>query len=566
MADRIVVDPITRIEGHLRIEAKVENGVITDAWSSSTMFRGIEKILRGRDPRDAWYITQRFCGVCTTVHSIASIRAVENAVGMKVPFNAEMIRNVIMGMQYVQDHMVHFYHLHALDWVDIVSALSADPAKTAALQQSISDWKYSSEDYFKGVQDRLAAFAKTGRLGPFGNAYWGHPAYKLPPEANLMAASHYLQALEVQKEIIKVHAILGSKNPHPQTFLTGGMSIPCDPNSQNAINADKIAMIMECNKLAREFVEKVYVPDIIAVAPFYLDWASIGKTSGNYLCYGEFPDGREGYPNNLWLPAGIIKNGDLSTIHPVDQTKITEDVVHSWYEDTGPLHPWQGETERKYTGPKPPYEYLDVEQKYSFVKSPRYEDEPMEVGPLARMLVAYASGQKEVQDAVNYVLTTLGVGPEVLFSTLGRTAARAVETLVVSQKMEEWLMALAANIGSGDYAIQDNSKWEPETWPVQAQGYGWHEAPRGALGHWIVIQNKEIKNYQAVVPTTWNAAPRDDKGVRSPYEEALIGTPIADPEKPLEILRTIHSYDPCLACAVHVYDDKNELKSKVQIL
>ncbi len=566
MADRIVVDPITRIEGHLRIEAKVENGVITDAWSSSTMFRGIEKILQGRDPRDAWYITQRFCGVCTTVHSIASIRAVENAVGMKVPFNAEMIRNVIMGMQYVQDHVVHFYHLHALDWVDIVSALSADPVKTAALQESISDWKYSSADYFKGIQDRLAAFAKTGRLGPFGNAYWGHPAYKLPPEANLMAASHYLQALEVQKEIIKVHAILGSKNPHPQTFLTGGMSIPCDPNSQNAINADKIAMIMECNKTAREFVEKVYIPDIIAVAPFYLDWAGIGKTSGNYMSYGEFPDGREGYPNGLWLPAGIIKNGDLSTVHPVDHTKITEDVVHSWYEDTGPRHPWEGETDKKYTGPKPPYDYLDVEQKYSFVKSPRYEGAPMEVGPLSRMLVAYASGHKEVQDVVNHVLTTLGVGPEVLFSTLGRTAARAVETLIVARKMESWLMALAANISTGDYAIHDNSKWDPSTWPVQAQGYGWHEAPRGALGHWIVIQNKEIKNYQAVVPSTWNAAPRDDKGVRSPYEEALIGTPIADPEKPLEILRTIHSYDPCLACAVHVYDEKNELKSKVRIL
>ncbi|WP_265823237.1 nickel-dependent hydrogenase large subunit [Geovibrio ferrireducens] len=566
MADRIVVDPITRIEGHLRIEAKVENGVITDAWSSSTMFRGIEKILQGRDPRDAWYITQRFCGVCTTVHSIASIRAVENAVGMKVPFNAEMIRNVIMGMQYVQDHVIHFYHLHALDWVDIVSALSADPVKTAALQESISDWKYSSADYFKGIQDRLAAFAKTGRLGPFGNAYWGHPAYKLPPEANLMAASHYLQALEVQKEIIKVHAILGSKNPHPQTFLTGGMSIPCDPNSQNAINADKIAMIMECNKTAREFVEKVYIPDIIAVAPFYLDWAGIGKTSGNYMSYGEFPDGREGHPNNLWLPAGIIKNGDLSTVHPVDHTKITEDVVHSWYEDTGPRHPWEGATDKKYIGPKPPYDYLDVEQKYSFVKSPRYEGAPMEVGPLSRMLVAYASGHKEVQDVVNHVLTTLGVGPEVLFSTLGRTAARAVETLIVARKMESWLMALAANINTGDYAIHDNSKWDPSTWPVQAQGYGWHEAPRGALGHWIVIQNKEIKNYQAVVPSTWNAAPRDDKGVRSPYEEALIGTPIADPEKPLEILRTIHSYDPCLACAVHVYDEKNELKSKVKIL
>jgi hydrogenase large subunit len=566
MAERIVVDPITRIEGHLRIEAKVENGVITDAWSSSTMFRGIEKILQGRDPRDAWYITQRFCGVCTTVHALASIRSVENALKMKVPFNAEMIRNVIMGMQYVQDHVIHFYHLHALDWVDIVSALSADPKKTAALQQSVSDWKFSSEDYFKSIQDRLTAFAGTGRLGHFGNAYWGHSAYRLSPEANLMATSHYLQALEVQKEIIKVHAILGSKNPHPQTFLVGGMAIPCDPNSQNAINADRIAMILEQIKTAKEFVTQVYIPDVLAVASFYLEWAGIGNSGGNYMSYGEFPEGRSGYPNDLWLPAGIIKNGDLSTVHPVDHSKITEDVVHSWYKETGPRHPWEGDTLKDYTGPKPPYEHLDVESKYSFVKSPRYEGVPMEVGPLARMLVAYASGHKETQDAVNYVLSTLNVGPEVLFSTLGRTAARAVETLITVNRMEKWLMMLAENLKSGDYAIQDNDKWEPETWPKQAQGYGWHEAPRGALGHWIVIENKEIKNYQAVVPSTWNAGPRDDKGVRGPYEQSLIGTPIADPEKPLEILRTIHSFDPCLACAVHVYDEKDNLRSKVQVL
>ncbi|WP_022851572.1 nickel-dependent hydrogenase large subunit [Limisalsivibrio acetivorans] len=566
MAERIVVDPITRIEGHLRIEAKVEDGKIVDAWSSSTMFRGIEKILQGRDPRDAWYITQRFCGVCTTVHAIASIRSVENAVGMKVPYNAEMIRNLIMGMQYVQDHVIHFYHLHALDWVDIVSALSADPKKTAQLQQSVSDWKYSSEDYFKSVKDKLTAFAKTGRLGPFGNAYWGHSAYKLPPEANLMAAAHYLQALEVQKEIIKVHAVLGSKNPHPQTFLVGGMSIPCDPNSQNAINADKIAMIQQYIQTAKEFVEKVYIPDIIAVAPFYLDWGGIGACNGNYLSYGEFPEGRDGFPNNLWLPAGIIKGGDLSKVHPVDQEKITEDVVHSWFEDTGPRHPYKGETDKKYTGPKPPYEYLDVEDKYSFVKSPRYDGEAMEVGPLSRMLVAYASGHKEVVDTVNYVLNTLNVGPEALFSTLGRTAARAIETLLTVNKLDGWLMDLANNINSGDYAIQDTSKWSPDDWPKTAQGYGWHEAPRGALGHWIVIEDKAIKNYQAVVPSTWNAGPRDADGKSGPYELSLIGTPVADPEQPLEILRTIHSFDPCLACAVHVYDEKDKLRSKVKVL
>ena len=312
MAERIVIDPITRIEGHLRIEAKIENGKIVDAWSSSTMFRGIEKILQGRDPRDAWYITQRLCGVCTTTHALASVRAVENAVGMKVPYNAQLIRNIIMSSQFIQDHVVHFYHLHALDWVDVVSALSADPVKTAALQQSVSDWKYSSADYFKSVQDRLKGFVGTGRLGPFSNAYWGHPAYKLPPEANLMAVSHYLQALEIHKEIIKVHAVLGSKNPHPQTYLTGGMAIPCDPNSQNAVNADRIAMVMKCNKIAREFVEQVYIPDVLAIAPFYLDWSKIGDSVGNYMCFGDFPQGRGGYPNDLWIPGGIVKNKDLS--------------------------------------------------------------------------------------------------------------------------------------------------------------------------------------------------------------------------------------------------------------
>ncbi|MGA1862036.1 nickel-dependent hydrogenase large subunit [Deferribacter thermophilus] len=570
MANRIVVDPITRIEGHLRIEAKVENGKIVDAWSSSTMFRGVEKILQGRDPRDAWYFTQRFCGVCTTVHSIASIRAVENALGIKVPFNAEMIRNIIIGIQNVQDHVIHFYHLHALDWVDIVSALKADPKKTAALQQSISDWKYSSEDYFRTVQNKVAAFAKTGRLGPFGNAYWGHPAYKLPPEANLMAVAHYLEALHLQKEIIKIHAILGSKNPHPQTFLVGGMSIPVDPNSQNALNADRIAQIKEFVNMAKEFVEKVYIPDLLAVAQFYPEWASIGAGVKNFLSYGEYPEDQSGYPNGLWIPSGIVLNADISKVLDVDQKKITEYVTHSWYEYTGGddkgKHPFDGESNWKYTGPKPPYDYLDVDNKYSWVKAPRYDDKPMEVGPLARMVVGYAKGHKEIKDAVDWALKKLGAGPEVLFSTLGRTAARGIETLITVNRLYKWIDMLVANIKSGDLSIHNGEKWDPETWPSKAAGYGWHEAPRGSLGHWIVIENKQIKNYQAIVPSTWNAGPRDAKGQRGPYEESLIGTPIADPEKPIEILRTIHSFDPCLACAVHVYDEKGKLRSKVKVL
>jgi [NiFe] hydrogenase large subunit/hydrogenase large subunit len=557
---RIVVDPITRIEGHLRIEAEIEGGFIKDAWSSSTMFRGIEKILRGRDPRDAWYWTQRFCGVCTTVHSIASIRAVEDALKIKIPPNAQLIRNIIIGIQNVQDHVIHFYHLHALDWVDITSGLKADPVKTAALAASLSDWPNNSATYFKGIQDKVKAFVASGRLGPFANAYWGHPAYKLPPEANLMATAHYLEALEWQKDVIKIHAILGSKNPHPQTFLVGGMSIPIDPDSQNALNADKLIEIKRLLKKAQEFVEKVYIPDLLAVASFYKEWAGIGEGVGNYLSYGEFPDAN----GTLWFPAGAILEKDLSKVLPVDQGKIAEYVDHSWFENSAGagkgLHPFDGESEARYTGPKPPYINLDTDAKYSFVKSPRYEEKSMEVGPLARILVAYSSGHKETKAVVDLVLGKLGVGAPSLFSTLGRTAARGIDCLLIAQQTPKWLDELIGNISRGDYRIHNNESWDPATWPDEAKGYGFHEAPRGALGHWIKIKDQKILNYQAVVPSTWNASPRDAKGQRGPYEAALVGTPVADQNKPLEILRTIHSFDPCLACAVHVMDvDGNEV-------
>ncbi len=562
---KIVVDPITRIEGHLRIEAEVNGGRISDAWSSATMFRGIEKILRGRDPRDAWFWTQRFCGVCTTVHSIASIRAVENALKIKIPPNAELIRNIIIGIQNVQDHVIHFYHLHALDWVDITSGLRADPAATSKLAASLSDWPNNSTTYFKAVQDKLKAFVNTGRLGPFGNAYWGHPAYRLPPEANLMATAHYLEALEWQKDVIKIHAILGSKNPHPQTFLVGGMAIPIDPDSQNALNADKLIEIRRLLKKAQDFVEKVYIPDLLAVASFYKEWAAIGGGVGNYMCYGEFPDAS----GNMWFPAGAILNKDLSKVVKVDQGKIAEYVDHSWFENsTGAgkgLHPYDGETEVRYTGPSAPYEYLDTTAKYSFVKSPRYDEKAMEVGPLARVLVAYASDHRETKAVVDLVLQKLGVGADALFSTLGRTAARGIDCLLVARQNTRFLDELIGNISKGDYRIHANEKWDPSEWPAEAQGYGMHEAPRGALGHWIKIKDQKIANYQAVVPSTWNASPRDATGQRGPYEAALIGTPLADPGKPLEILRTIHSFDPCLACAVHVLDATGNELVKVKV-
>ena len=553
----IVVDPVTRIEGHLRIEAEVADGAVKDAWSSSTMFRGIELILKGRDPRDAWAFTQRICGVCTTVHAIASIRAVENAIGAKPPPNARILRNLIIAAQCVQDHVIHFYHLHALDWVDVVSALEADPAATAGLAQQVSDWHNSSADYFTQVKERLGAFVQRGQLGPFANAYWGHPAYRLPPEANLMAVAHYLEALDWQRKFIKIHAILGGKNPHLQSFLVGGMATPVDPNSQAALNIHTIAALKELIAEGLDFVRRVYIPDLLAVASFYKDWAGFGAGVGNYLVYGEYPE-NEGPSPPLYIPSGVIRGRDLSKIEAFDPEKVTEYVKHSWYEYEGgdgqALHPSKGETKPKYTGPKPPFDRLDTSGKYSWLKSPRYDNLPMEVGPLARMLVAFASGHQRVKELVTGALAQLGVGPEVLFSTLGRVAARGIETQVLAEKMGEWVDELANNMGRGELRIHDSSRWDPKSWPKSATGAGFHEAPRGALGHWVHIEDGKIARYQCVVPSTWNAGPRDAGENPGPYESALLGTPIANPEQPLEILRTVHSFDPCMACGVHVVD------------
>ncbi|MCG6920675.1 MAG: nickel-dependent hydrogenase large subunit [Acidobacteria bacterium] len=564
---RVVVDPVTRIEGHLRIEAEVNGGAVSEAWSSSTMFRGVELILKGRDPRDAWAFTQRICGVCTTVHAIASIRAVENAIGASPPPNARLLRNLIIASQCVQDHVIHFYHLHALDWVDIVSALSADPAKTASLAQSISDWPLSSATHFAAVQNRVKNFVERGQLGPFANAYWGHSAYKLPAEANLMAVAHYLEALDWQREFIRIHAVLGGKNPHLQGFLVGGAATPVDPDQQASINMGSIAGMRDMIARARDFVTRVYIPDLLAVASFYTDWAGYGGGVGNYLVYGEYPED-DGPQPQLFFPSGVIRNRDLTAVEPFDPEKITEHIKHSWYDyaggDDGGLHPFNGETRPNYTGPEPPYERLDTDGKYSWLKSPRYDGEPMEVGPLSRMLVAYGSGHPRVQELVGSVLDKLKVGPEVLFSTLGRVAARGIETLVLAERMEGWLDELAANMAS-DLRIHDNEKWEPSSWPSECSGAGFHEAPRGALGHWVHIEDGAIRNYQCVVPSTWNAGPRDAAGKRGPYEEALLGTPVADAGQPLEILRTVHSFDPCMACGVHVVDTKRRELARVRI-
>jgi Ni,Fe-hydrogenase I large subunit len=490
-------------------------------------------------------------------------------VGVKIPKNARLIRNLMHGALYQHDHIVHFYHLHALDWVDITGALKADPGETSKLAQSISPWPKSSTAYFKTVQDRLKKFVESGQLGLFANGYWGHPAYKLPPAANLMAVAHYLEALDWQREVIKIHAILGSKNPHPQTYLVGGMAIPLDPNSAAALNADKLALQHQLLVTAKEFVDQVYLPDVLAIAPFYKDWAGLGAGVGNYLAYGDYPIDTSGDPARLWLPRGVILNRDLSTVHPMDHKQITEWVTRSWYEysdgDGKAKHPWDGETNPKYTGPKPPYEFLETDKKYTWLKAPRYNGLPMEVGPLSRMLVAYASGHKAVKPAVDGALKALGVGPAALFSTLGRIAARAIETQVMAAELLAWHDQLVASIKRGDLKIHNGERWDPATWPKEAQGWGFHEAPRGALGHWVRIKDGAIVNYQCVVPSTWNASPRDGKDQRGPYEASLLGTPVVDANRPVEILRTVHSFDPCMACAVHVTGPAREPITRIQV-
>lgn len=542
MGNRIVVDPITRIEGHLRIEVEVEGGKVKNAWSSGTMFRGIEMMLQGRDPRDAHHFVQRSCGVCTYVHAVSSVRAVEDAVGVKIPDNARIIRNLLHGAQFQHDHIVHFYHLHALDWVDIVSALSADPVKTAALSDNVSNSKVGGAAYFRQVQQRIKTFVDSGQLGPFANAYWGHSAYKLPPEANLMATAHYLEALRLQAKAARMHAIFGGKNPHPQSLVVGGVT------SVRDLTPDRLAEFLYIAKETQAFVKDVYIPDLLAVASFYKDWGAIGGTT-NFLAYGDFPESAD-EPASLYMPRGTVMKRNLGQVGTVDQAKVTESVARSYYEKSASKHPWKGETKPLQEDPA-----YRPGGDYSWIKAPRYDGASCEVGPLSRVLVAYAKGHKNIVPVVNGTLEKLGVPAAALFSTLGRTAARGLETVAIGDRMENWMGELIGNLKAGN--TKTYQKWE---FPKSGQGCGLNDVPRGALGHWCVIEGNKIKNYQYVVPSTWNLGPRDEKGQLSAVEEALIGTPIADPKKPLEVLRTVHSYDPCIACAVHVIDpDTNEV-------
>ena len=578
-AQTVVVDPVTRIEGHLRIEAQTDaQGTITRASSAGTMVRGIEIILRGRDPRDAWAFAQRICGVCTLVHGIASVRAVEDALQYDIPPNAQLIRNLMIAAQFVHDHVMHFYHLHALDWVDVVSALKADPKRSSELAQSISGYAKSSPGYFAAVQKTLKTFVEGGQLGIFANGYWGHPAYKLPPEANLMAVAHYLDALAWQRDVARLHTVFGGKNPHPN-FLVGGA--PCAISTQSqagggeagtAVSMVGLQEVQNIIRTMRQFVDEVYVPDTLAIAGFYKDWASLGEGLGNFMTYGEFPAKSIWDTDSLMIPRGVILGRDLAHIHPLDlhaDGEIQEYVAHSWYDysigkDKG-LHPYKGETTLHYSGPKPPYRNLDTEASYSWLKSPRWNGHAMEVGPLARVLMLYAAGHPQTRELVGMTLAKLNVPVAALYSTLGRTAARTLETKIIAEAMQGWYDQLIANIRSGDVRTFNEKRWDPSSWPNTAKGVGFTEAPRGALGHWVVIEQGRIANYQAVVPSTWNAGPRDANGQDGAYEAALKGTRLHDAKQPIEILRTIHSFDPCIACAVHVVDPEGEELIRVKV-
>jgi hydrogenase large subunit len=580
MTQRVVVDPVTRIEGHLRIEAETSaDGAITGAYSSGTMVRGIELILKGRDPREAWAFAQRICGVCTLVHGIASVRAVEDALKYPIPPNAQLIRNLMIAAQYVHDHVMHFYHLHALDWVDVVSSLKADPAATSALAQSISNWPKSSPGYFADVQKKIKTFVEGGQLGIFANGYWGNAGYKLPPEANLMAVAHYLEALQWQREVVQIHTIFGGKNPHPN-FLVGGSPSPISVNpgasggvSGTALNMAGLDQIKSVIARMQEFVDQVYVPDTLAIASFYKDWFARGEGVGNFMTFGDFPEKGMSDPSTWLIPSGAILNRDLSTIHPVDlndPSQVQEFVSHSYYDysggKTGGLHPYAGETNLNYTGPNPPYDQLNVEDSYSWLKSPRWKGNVMEVGPLARVLMLYAKGHEPTKELAGMALKKLDLPLTAMFSTMGRTAARTLESKIVADQMSIWYANLVANIKAGDMAVHNEAKWDPSTWPAEARGVGFMEAPRGALAHWVVIKDAKIENYQAVVPSTWNAGPRDTNGKPGPYEAALMDRhTLYDPKQPLEILRTIHSFDPCIACAVHVVDPDGEELVQVSV-
>jgi len=578
---RVVVDPVTRIEGHMRCEVNLdESNMITNAVSTGTMWRGLEVILKDRDPRDAWAFVQRICGVCTGTHALTSVRAVEDALNIDIPENANSIRNIMQLSLQVHDHLVHFYHLHALDWVNPVNALKADPRATSELQQKVSpSHPNSSPGYFRDVQTRIRKFIESGQLGPFKNGYWSNPAYLLPPEADLMAVTHYLEALDFQKEIMTVRTIFGGKDTHPN-WLVGGVPCAIGMNTAGApINMERLNYVKNITQRAIDFCKNVYMPDILAIGGFYKGWLyGGGLSSTNVLAYGDIPDRANDYSaGNLMMPQGAIINGKLDEVHPVDvrdPDEIQEFVPHSWYkypDGAKGLHPWDGVTEANYElgpnliGTKTNIQRIDEGGKYSWIKAPRWKGNAMEVGPLARYIIGYAQGHEYFTDQIDSALRTLDVPLPALFSTLGRTAARGMEAVWAAEQQMYFLDKLIANIKNGDSSTANSEKFDPSTWPTEVKGVGFTEAPRGALGHWIKIKDTKIENYQCVVPTTWNGSPRDAEGNIGAFEASLMNTKVEVAEEPVEILRTLHSFDPCLACSTHVMSPDGEELAEVKV-
>ncbi|WP_324170861.1 nickel-dependent hydrogenase large subunit [Sulfurimonas sp.] len=563
MSKRVIVDPITRIEGHLRAEVIVgDDGIVQDAFVSSTLWRGLEVIAKGRDPRNVPLMMQRICGVCTYSHYLKSTMAIEDALGITIPLNAELVRTLMNAALFMHDHVVHFYHLHGVDWVDIVSALSADPAKASklAFKYSKSPIATGENDLIK-VQEKIGKFAKNPQgLGPFANAYWGHGTYKFTPEQNLIALSHYLHALEIQRVAAQLLAIFGGKNPHPQSLAVGGVTCVMD-----ILNPAKMGEYMVKFQKIADFINNAYYPDIVMAGEMFKTEGSVVKQIGvlNFMAFEDFVISR----GEKLFETGIVMNGDLTKVFDLNEDLITEEATHSWYQNDKPLHPYDGETDPKYTGfvdgetVGPDGKMIHSKQinekdKYSWIKSPRYDGKPMEVGPLACLVVGYAKGNEKIQKLVNDFLKVTGLPVGALFTTLGRTAARMLQSKLVADNAMIAFNNLIENLKvdqetCATYTIDKNKEYK---------GRGMGDVPRGMLSHWIRIKNGVVENYQAVVPSTWNAGPMDSNGVKGPYEADLVGLKIENLSQPLEIVRIIHSYDPCIACAVHVMDTKgNEL-------
>jgi hydrogenase large subunit len=502
---KIVIDPISRIEGHLKIEAVVENGVVKEAKSSGMMYRGLENILKGRDPRDAARIMQRICGVCPTSHGLGAAFALDEVYGVNgsITDNGRILRNLVQGANFVQSHILHFYQLAALDYVDVTA---------------VADYK-GSDPTLKKVQE----FIQRGHLGPFVPRYEGD--YRLSKEENRTAVAHYVEALNMRRLAHEATAIFGGKMPHNMSLVAGGSTSP--------ISIDKIAAFLWKIEQLLEFIDSRYLPDVLLVADRYSDYFGIGAGCRQFLSFGIFdldsdPDLTK---RQRYIPQGIVSGKDLK-LRRLDPSRITEEVQNSWYVDNGPVHPYEGSTEPD----------RDKAGAYSWVKSPRYAGEVLEVGPLARMLTSYVTGNNAVKTQVDAVLGRYKASPAALFSVLGRHAARAIECKIVAERLKEWVLQLVPGGPSfTDFPLE-----------VTSRGMGLHEAPRGALGHWVVVEGGKVKNYQAIVPTTWNAGPIDAQGQPGPIEQALIGTKVKDQRNPFELVRIVRSFDPCLSCAVHV--------------